>query len=170
MKVSRAAALGVGGGLMAAWLAAAAGTRTAAPAAAVRPNPPMPIAVAPAIETEAERLRQFLDTPPLLGQASRNPFQFAPHAPRPAVLSALRSVPPAQPLVAPGPRLTLAGIAEDAGADGPVRTAIISAGSELFLVKEGASVTARYRVARIGADAVELEDVLAGTPVRIALK
>jgi hypothetical protein len=40
--------------------------------------------------------------------------------------------------------------------EGPVRTAIISGGSDLFLAREGDSITAQYRVLRIDADGVEL--------------
>ena len=67
-------------------------------------------------------------------------------------------------------RCKLAGIAEDAGADGPVRTAIISGGGQLFMVKEGETVTPRYRVAKISADVVELTDVIDNSVRRLALR
>ena len=38
------------------------------------------------------------------------------------------------------------------------------------MVKEGEMVTARYRVARISADVVELEDLTTNTPRRLALR
>jgi hypothetical protein len=66
--------------------------------------------------------------------------------------------------------LKLAGIAEDAGADGPDRTAIISGEGQLFMVKEGDPVAGRYRVARISSDAVELSDVNAGIVRRLVMK
>ena len=47
------------------------------------------------------------------------------------------AIAPATPPTPPPPPLKLVGIAEDAGADGPVRTAIISGDGQLFLVKEG---------------------------------
>ena len=54
---------------------------------------------------------------------------------------------------------------------GPVRTAIISALSgELFLVKEGETIAARYRVGAVSADAVELNDLLTGAVRRLALR
>ena len=95
-------------------------------------------------------------------QPGRNLFAFrvargrAAGADRRAAAPALVEAPPLPP---PPPPLKLAGIAEDAGADGPVRTAIISGDGQLFMVKEGESVTPRYRVAKISADVVELIDL-----------
>jgi Tfp pilus assembly protein PilP len=65
----------------------------------------------------------------------------------------------------------LIGIGEDASAEGPVRTAIISAPGQLFVVKVGDRVTPRYRVDRISADVVELTEVGAdGSTLRLALR
>jgi hypothetical protein len=75
----------------------------------------------------------------------------------------IESPPPVEPLA-------LVGLAEDEGADGPVRTAIISGGGDLFIVKEGDAVTSRYQVAAIAADVVVLTDVAAGTSLRLALR
>jgi len=97
-----------------------------------------------------ERLRP--DAPPV--DPSRNLFAFraaaarrlpAP-APAPAPMPALSE---ALPQALAQPAFKLAGIAEDAGPDGPVRTAIISGEGQLFMVKEGESVTSRYRVVKI---------------------
>jgi hypothetical protein len=85
----------------------------------------------------------------------------------PAPQPALTEAPAATP--APPP-FKLAGIAEDPGANGPVRTAILSGGGQVYLVKEGENVTSRYRVTRIAADVVELTDVTDGTTRRLALK
>jgi hypothetical protein len=72
--------------------------------------------------------------------------------------------------VAVAPPLELIGLATD-GADATlVRTAILSGFGQLFLVKEGEAVTARFRVTRIGADVVELSDAEATAPVRLALR
>ena len=68
------------------------------------------------------------------------------------------------------PPLKLSGIAEDAGADGPVRIAFISGEGQLFMVKEGDTVTTRYRVAKISADVVELIDVVDNSIRRLALR
>ena len=63
------------------------------------------------------------------------------------------------------------GVAENETANGLARTAIISALSgELFLVKEGETLAARYRVGSVSADAVELNDLLTGTVRRLALR
>jgi hypothetical protein len=70
----------------------------------------------------------------------------------------------------PPPPLTLIGIAEDGEANGPVRTAILTALGQLYFAAEGASVATRYRVATISADAVELVDVSDGTRLQLALK
>ena len=66
--------------------------------------------------------------------------------------------------------MKLSGIAEDATADGVVRTAIISAAGQLFLAKEGENVTPRFRVSKISADVVELSDLIDGSALRLALK
>ena len=78
---------------------------------------------------------------------------------------------PPAPFTPPQPSLKLAGIAEDIDADGaPLRTAIISGEGQLFMVKEGESVTTRYRVTKISTDVVELLDLSTNTPRRLALR
>jgi hypothetical protein len=83
---------------------------------------------------------------------------------------------PGVDIVEPPPlRLTLAGIAEDPGPAGgvPVRTAIIAGNGQLFLVKEGDTVTDRdieYRVGNISADSAELIDLRDNTTRRLALR
>ena len=66
--------------------------------------------------------------------------------------------------------MKLSGIAEDQVGERVVRTAIISAFNQLFIVKEGDSVTDRYRVSRISPEVAELSDVTLGTTIRLALK
>jgi hypothetical protein len=56
------------------------------------------------------------------------------------------------------PEMQLLGIAEDPSPDGTVRTAVVSAMSQLFVVKAGERVLGRYEVVRVAADAVELRD------------
>ena len=70
----------------------------------------------------------------------------------------------------PPPPFKLIGIAEDAGADGPIRTAIVSGPGQLFMVKEGQNVTLRYSVTKIAADVVELRDPGDHSTLRLALK
>ena len=95
-------------------------------------------------------------------------------------------VAPVVPLVieAPRLRLTLAGIAEDPGRpnDGgnlgnlggaPVRTAIIAGNGQVFLAKEGDTVSDRdveYKIGKVSADSVELIDLRDSTTRRLTLK
>jgi hypothetical protein len=51
-----------------------------------------------------------------------------------------------------------------------VRIAFISCEGQLFMVKEGDSVTPRYCVAKISADVVELTDVIDNSIRRLALR
>ena len=88
---------------------------------------------------------------------------FAPAPPRPALSESL-------PLASALPALKLAGIAEDAGEEGPVRTAIISGEGQLYMAKEGEAVTPRYQVVKISADVVELRDLVDGSTRRLALR
>jgi hypothetical protein len=122
---------------------------------------------------EIEKLHERLAPVATPRSPARNLFTF--HAPAPR----LTTPPPAAPraalseLVPPTialPPLKLAGIAEDPGADGPVRIAFISGGDRLFMVKEGETVTPRYRVAKIAADVVELTDVIDNSSRRLALR
>jgi len=63
------------------------------------------------------------------------------------------------------------GIAEESTPAGPRRTAVIGGeGDALYMVREGDAVGDRYRVTKIGADAVELEDVLTKGYRRLALR
>jgi hypothetical protein len=86
------------------------------------------------------------------------------HSPRPSITEAPPPLAPAQP------PLKLAGIAEDETPEGVVRTAIISGEGQLFMVKEGEMVTARYQVVKISADVVELQDATDKSVRRLALR
>jgi Tfp pilus assembly protein PilP len=68
------------------------------------------------------------------------------------------------------PPLKLSGIAEDPGPDGPVRMAFISGEGQLYMVKVGDPVTARYKVERISSDVVELLDLTENTTRRLAMR
>lgn len=168
MTITKAGALISGAGLLAAWLSAAAGTGRLAPvpAAGDRPRAHASDPLATEIRTEAERLHERIGQHVVFQAPSRNPFQFATRAPKPVQAAASPSLAPAPDAAPSTPRVTLAGIAEDAA----VRTAIIAGFDQLFLVKEGEPVGTRYRVAKIAADAVELLDLSDGSTLRIALK
>ena len=127
-----------------------------------------------ALADEISRLHEHLRPSAAPRQPGRNLFSFlprqAPVAPssppslqKPALSESIAARPAA-------PVMKLSGIAEDVTAGGVVRTAIISAFGQLFVVKEGELVTERYRVTRISADVAELSDVMDGTVVRIALR
>jgi hypothetical protein len=63
------------------------------------------------------------------------------------------------------------GMAEESAASGPQRTAIIATdGDEVLFVHEGDTVAGRYKVTKIGADAVELQDLTNNAYRRIALR
>ncbi|MBI3403437.1 MAG: hypothetical protein HY048_18655 [Acidobacteria bacterium] len=174
MSVKRTATIVVVGGALAAWLASAAtSSREIAPAPITR-TAPIEVRGAELAE-EIARLHERLRPTAMPQSPGRNLFAFKSGGARPAT-AAPAPAPglffPAPPVVAaPDSGFRLSGLAEDPGPDGPpVRTAIISSPTQLFLVKEGDAVTARYRVAKIAADAVELADVNGGAPLRLVLK
>jgi hypothetical protein len=172
MNLKRTATIVVGGAALAAWLAGAATSSRAVPSPIVFQTPAIELRGAE-LATEIARLHERLRPTAAPHQPGRNLFTFnAAHArpvapplavePKPALMEA--------PVVSAQPALKLSGIAEDAGPDGPERTAIITGGGQLFMVKEGETVTPRYRVTKISADVVELTDVGDGTIRRLALR
>ena len=172
MSRTRAAAYLVGGMLLAAWLASAAGVT-------MRPRTvPLPRrsaeavhldAVASDVQAQASRLRERLASPPKLQAPVRNPFAFAVREPAPA--PAPKPQPAAaipafvQRLIAE-PELNLLGVAQE----GAVRTALIGSGDELLMVTEGQTVVGRYRVGTVAPDAVELIDLGTGATRRLSLR
>ena len=171
MNLKRTTTIVVVGAAIGAWLAGAATTN--------RPIPPAPIDRPAAIElrgaelaSEIARLQERLRPTSSPRQPGRNLFVYrapAERAPRPA-FAPVPLPAPAAPLTPAVPSLKLAGIAEDEGADGPIRTAIISGEGQLYMVKEGEAVTPRYRVTKIAAEVVELVDVGDNTIRRLALR
>jgi hypothetical protein len=171
MNLRRAATIVVVGGALAVWLAAAATSGNREVASPLVVETPAVDARGAELAAEVARLHDRL-RPDAAPKHTRNLFAFAIQKPRPAAVVA----PPApalteapRPPVAPPP-LKLVGVAENAGPNGPERTAIISGFGQLFLVKEGENVTMRYRVAKVAADVVELADAGDGTTLRLALK
>jgi hypothetical protein len=168
MNVKRALSLGLGGGAVAAWLAAAA-TSGSRPIA-LQPSAPAP-AIDPSasqLKSEISRLRERLrpTTPPV---QSRDLFQYASRG-----SSNATTVPRETAIREPAPapeesRLKLIGIAEDGAGGALVRTAILSGLGDLVLAKEGEAVGSRYRVSRITSDSVELTDSSDLTTLRLGL-
>ena len=164
-----------GGALLVAWLAAANMPGPEAPASPARAEAQTagPDAIALDVSAQASRLRERMSQAPAPHPDVRNPFAFgappqshrAPlEAPAPVVVDMAPPIPAA-------PALTLMGIAEESTAQGVRRTAIIGGdGDVLFLVVEGQPVGDRYKVTKIGADAVELEDVITKAYRRLALR
>jgi hypothetical protein len=172
MNPKRTATIVVVGGALLAWLAGAATSN--------RAIEPAPVISVPAIdnsgvalEKEIARRHERLRPTATPTQSNRNLFSFrsapvrAVPAPSAPTAPALAQAPPLPP---PLPPLKLVGIAEDPGADGPARTAILVGDGQLFTVKEGENVTARYRVERISADVVELLDLNDNSLRRLALR
>ena len=175
--ISRSAAVyGVGGVLLVACLAAAnmPQDREPAPARAPRAQPAPPDALAVEVSSQAARLRTMIAQAPVPGTNPRNPFAFAaapaPRADAATVHAAVaEEAPPVLP--SPLPALTLMGVAEDTTPEGPRRTAIIGGdGDAIYMVGEGEAVGDRYTVRKIGADAIELEDVITKAYRRLALR
>ncbi len=173
MDVRRTATIGVVGAAIAVWLAAAA-------TSGIRDQPAPIVTVAPqsidlsgaALTDEIKRLHERLRPSAAPRQPARNLFEFTPPRVKPAPLAFPPSAASDAVVAVPAPPpLRLTGLAEDPAPDGTiVRTAIISAPGQLFLAKVGDPVTARYRVARISADVVELLDLSDNSTVRLALK
>jgi hypothetical protein len=171
MHLRRTATLVVVGVPVAAWLYAAvtSGTRSAPVVSSERVSPVE--ARSEALAAEIARLHERLRPDAAPRQPGRNLFAFTAHsvpASAPVQHAALTEAVVQAPVAAPP--FKLIGVAEDAGPEGPVRTAIVAAPGQMFLVKEGEMVTARFRVARISADVVELTDAIDGSTLRLALR
>jgi hypothetical protein len=79
----------------------------------------------------------------------------------------LRGAPPP----VPEPPLSLIGVAEQQTPTGPARTAIVTADSdEIYMLKEGDVLGARYRVKAVGPDSLELTDLVTGAVRHLVLR
>ena len=176
MTSGKAAAYGVGALLVACIAAANMPSGDVPPARAARPAPAGPAALAGEVSAQAARLQTRMAQAPVPDSNLRNPFTFGLPAraadanPRMVRAAAVPDPPPAV-YVPPLPQLTLMGIAEETTAEGPKRTAVIGGeGDTIYMVAEGQPVGTRYKVTKIGADAIELEDLLTKGYRRIALR
>ena len=170
MTARRAAAWLGGSTLLAAWLAAAAAP-SLAPASSSAPQAyqaPEPDRRALALAVEADRINNRLGIVVAPHPVTRNPFLFASKT-QSATRTPRLVEPIASPPVPAAPSVTLLGVAEETKGPNMVRTAILSMGGELLFAKEGELMGGRYRIATIGADAVELEDTTESRTVRIVL-
>ncbi len=173
MNMKRTATLALVGVPAAAWLYAAATSgvvrREIAPAATRNTAIEARSAV---LATEVARLHERLRPDATPRQPGRNLFAFT--AARPAVVAAaarpaLSEAAP-MPLPPPPPPFKLIGIAENPGPEGPVRTAIISAPGQVFLVRPGDTIALRYRIVNVSADVVEMINVGDNSTLRLALR
>jgi hypothetical protein len=188
MTSRKAAVYGVGAALLVAYLAGANMPSQESPS---REHAERPAATAGGeslaveVRSQAAKLQARMAQAPVPDANPRNPFSFAlaPRAARHALNrdglnrdamvhaavaedAAARAV-----FAAPPTALTLMWIAEETTAAGPRRTAVIGGdGDTVYMVVEGQSVGSRYQVTKIGADAVELEDLLTKGYRRIALR
>lgn len=168
MTPARAATYIVGASLLAAWLASAAGV--------VRSQPPRPShpaansteldAVVVNVQSQAARLRDRLAVAPAPRALTRNPFAFAESAAAPPAAPIARPPAIVEPQAAPELDLVLIGIAEE----GATRTAMIQSGDELLMATEGQTLRGRYRVGKVGPDALELVDIGTGAIRRLFLR
>jgi hypothetical protein len=160
----------VSGVLIAVWLT---GVRSGV-RGGIAPAPQRVLVADPAVDAitgQADRLRAYLATPAPLGPSRRNPFEFHQDSPpspslrqRPGAQGRRLAERPARP------QMQLIGVAEDSDTGVPVRTAIVSAMAQLYLVKEGERLLGRYQVVRVAAAAVELKDGESGEVFTLALR
>jgi hypothetical protein len=183
MTSRKAAVYGVGAALLVTYLAAANMPSQESPSG-VRAERPAAMAgtesLAVEVRSQAARLQARMAQAPVPDANPRNPFSFgpAPRAVRPALnrdrmahaaVAGEASAP--ETLAPPLPALILMGIVEETTAAGPRRTAVLGGdGDTIYMVVQGQAVGSRYRVTKIGADAVELEDVLTHGYRRIAMR
>jgi hypothetical protein len=181
MSSSRAAWYLGGAAVLAGWLAAGADQeglrreREAADRARTRATAEIVGAeqLVGEIEAQAARLNARLALAPAPSQSGRNPFAFRlgrAHAPpRRPVRAAETDEYPAVPIAEPFP-LTLSGMAEQSGPGGMVRIAILSGLGDVFHAQVGDTIASRYRVIAIGAEAIDVEDLTTGRPIRLGLR
>ena len=178
MISGRAAAYGVGGALLVAYFAAANMPSQDAGGARERPRPAATTgteSLADEVRSQATRLHARMAQAPVPENNARNPFAFGAtprplRAAPPEVRAAIVDDPPA-PAAPPPPMLTLMGVAEEAVIGGFRRTAVIGGeGDAIYMVTEGQPVGDRYKVTKISADAVELEDLVTKAYRRLALR
>lgn len=126
------------------------------------------------MQAEVSRLHDRL-APSTVPTRSRDLFHFAA---KPVARPAAKPMDAPSPAdvarvdapVAPKPSLQLIGVAEDETPDGAVRTAIVSGLGDLFLVKMGDTISGRYRVEQVSADAVQLTDSTTSTTTTLTLR
>ena len=143
------------------------------PSSQAAPRPTVSSVVdGPDLSVHQLQMPRARDVPPPARHA-RNPFRFG--GPTRSVGGTLthpaQPLPPADglpllPLPLAQPPLRLLGVVTLTGG---TKLAVISVGSDVLLVRSGETLVSRFRVGRIGEDAVELTDAVGERPMRLAL-
>lgn len=107
------------------------------------------------------RLEALSEPRPERAAAGRNPFRFGDRAadPRLAPVAAVERQVGARPRAAPPP-LRLIGVVDAPESAGSI--AVLADGAGVFQGRVGDTVAGRYRIIRIAADTVEVEQLVAG--------
>jgi hypothetical protein len=170
MNARRTVWFGAASVAVATWLAAST-SGPPQPASSVQPSRTPPIdRYTDTLHLEADRLHARL-APTATPTLRRDLFRFSGE--RRAAVAPARAAGPdtAAPIVAEAaPPLKLIGIAEDAGPDGPVRTAVVSGLGDVFLVKPGDMIAGRYRVQAVSHEAVQLIESATDVETTLALR
>ena len=136
--------------------------RPAAPGATAAAQKPLPESdIAHLAEGLHVRLRKDNYQTP-----GRDLFHFQTRPVRPAFVPAPTPVAAAAPLPPPPPPLpplSLSGVATDIVDGSPRRAAVLSAPTNVFIVREGETVGGLYKVLTIAEDSIELEALADGT-------
>ena len=161
-----------GATVLAGWLASSppSNAPTTGARAASNPAPRRRAEAATDIEEQAARLQSRPASGSRVCRTTAQPVRFAERrVPRRirANSAPVVEAPPPIDLVPAGPRVSVAGIAEEQ-LDGRVeRTAILSSPMGVLLVHEGDTVLDDYRVGRIEAESVELVRLSDGTSTQL---
>jgi hypothetical protein len=156
-----------GGGILAAWVAVTPQGSVPAPTGAGARQAIESDQRADDLSAQTDRLRERTAAA-ALRPSTRNPFRFSPpkspapsSAPGPADPPMTLAPVPAAP---PALDLKLSGVTQTAGR----RTAVITSGSQLYIVSEGDSLAGRYTVVTIDPEAALLRDA-DGMELRLVL-
>jgi hypothetical protein len=125
------------------------------------------------LRDRTQALRTHQTEPPRFVPAARNPFSFRD---RPAAAPSARAVDPVPPAPTERPpdairsSLRLSGIAEEGQGASPARTAVISGGGQVLLLRDGDRFLSRFVVVRVAADAVQIKDVDSGDTFTLMIR
>lgn len=161
-----------GATVLAGWLASSepSNSPTSGARPASNPAPRRRVDAATDIQEQADHLQSRLQVARAYTEPQRNPFRFAERpspAPNPRQPAPVVEPPPPFAVAPAGPRVSVAGIAEEQLEGRVERTAILSSPMGVLLVHEGDTVLDDYRVGRIEAESVELVRLSDGESTRL---